>query len=232
MESKYETPGFQTRRELKKREKSNFVELVHEIFVNLGDPTNDLASMLVTPVQRIPRYVLMLKDLLKHTSPQHPDYNNLLKAVKIMTDTTVLVDRKADDAKSSQKVLEVADLILDSPVSIVQPNRKWVKDGPVNLVVSVNDIPIVHELNLFKENAFCEESGEYEIKSKISALGLYPGVYKINVFFADNFLKQKFDSIMSACSFEIILDQKRDYYYQTGSAIYKEQNTSWEIKKI
>jgi hypothetical protein len=69
-------------RELRKRDKK-FVELVHEVFVNLGDPTNDLASMLVTPVQRIPRYVMMLKDLLKHTSTQHPDYNNLLKAVKV-----------------------------------------------------------------------------------------------------------------------------------------------------
>ena len=150
-------------RELKKRDKSNFGELVHEVFVNLGDPTNDLASMLVTPVQRIPRYVMMLKDLLKHTSTQHPDYNNLLKAVKIMTDTTVLVDRKADDAKvrkkrrggkrfplftskstntvqSSQKVLEVADLIVEAPVAIVQPNRKWVKDGPVGLVVGLSDI--------------------------------------------------------------------------------------------
>jgi hypothetical protein len=82
--------------------------MVQEVFVNLGDPTNDLASMLVTPVQRIPRYVMMLKDLLKNTSPQHPDYNNLLRAVKIMTDTTVLVDRKAEDAKNAQKVLEVA----------------------------------------------------------------------------------------------------------------------------
>jgi hypothetical protein len=48
-------------RELRKRDKSRFAELVLEVFVNLGDPTNDLASMLVTPVQRIPRYVMMLK---------------------------------------------------------------------------------------------------------------------------------------------------------------------------
>ena len=127
-------------RDLKKRDKSHFTERVQEVFVNLGDPTNDLASMLVTPVQRIPRYVMMLKDLLKHTSTQHPDYANLLKAVKIMTDTTVLVDRKADDAKNAQKVLEVADSILDAPSSIVQPNRKWVKDGPVGLIVSPTDI--------------------------------------------------------------------------------------------
>ncbi len=127
-------------RELKKREKSRFAELVHEVFVNLGDPTNDLASMLVTPVQRIPRYLMLVKDLLKYTSPQHPDYNNLIRAVKIMTDTTILVDRKAEDAKNAQKVLEVADSIVESPLSIVQPNRKWVRDGAVGLVVGANDV--------------------------------------------------------------------------------------------
>lgn len=125
-------------RELRKKDK-RFGESVHEIFFNLGDPTNDLASMLVTPVQRIPRYVLMLKDLLKVTSPQHPDYNNLLKAVKIMTDTTVLVDRKADEAKNAQKVVECSDCIVEAPLAIVQPNRKWIRDGPLRLIVTTTE---------------------------------------------------------------------------------------------
>lgn len=77
---------------------------------------------------------------MKHTSTQHPDYNNLLRAVKIMTDTTILVDRKAEDAKNAQKVLEVADSIVEAPVSIVQPNRKWVRDGPVGLVISATEV--------------------------------------------------------------------------------------------
>jgi hypothetical protein len=40
------------------------------------------------------------------------------------TDTTVLVDKKAEDAKNAQRVLEVADSIIEAPVSIVQPNRR------------------------------------------------------------------------------------------------------------
>ena len=36
---------------------------------NLG-----LDSFLIMPVQRIPRYILLLKDLLKHTPPSHVDY--------------------------------------------------------------------------------------------------------------------------------------------------------------
>lgn len=34
-------------------------------------------SFLILPVQRIPRYVLLLQDLLKYTNATHQDFNNL-----------------------------------------------------------------------------------------------------------------------------------------------------------
>ncbi|XP_045598639.1 uncharacterized protein [Procambarus clarkii] len=37
----------------------------------------DLGAFLLTPVQRVPRYILLMKQLLKYTDPQHPDYQHL-----------------------------------------------------------------------------------------------------------------------------------------------------------
>ncbi|XP_069949902.1 uncharacterized protein [Cherax quadricarinatus] len=37
----------------------------------------DLGAFLLTPVQRVPRYILLMKQLLKYTEPQHPDYQHL-----------------------------------------------------------------------------------------------------------------------------------------------------------
>lgn len=37
-------------------------------------------AFLITPVQRIPRYKLLLQDFLKHTPDAHPDHPNLTKA--------------------------------------------------------------------------------------------------------------------------------------------------------
>lgn len=34
----------------------------------------DIESYLIKPVQRLPKYVLLYKDLLKHTDKNHPDY--------------------------------------------------------------------------------------------------------------------------------------------------------------
>jgi hypothetical protein len=39
----------------------------------------DLASFLIMPVQRIPRYNMLLTDMMRHTWEDHPDYNSLKK---------------------------------------------------------------------------------------------------------------------------------------------------------
>jgi len=41
----------------------------------------DFASFLIMPIQRIPRYVLLLQDLFKHTRKSHPDYVSLKKVL-------------------------------------------------------------------------------------------------------------------------------------------------------
>ncbi|KAI7850251.1 Dbl homology domain-containing protein [Circinella umbellata] len=44
-----------------------------------------LADYIIEPIQRIPRYCLLLKDLKRHSSPSDPDYNSLDRALKCMT---------------------------------------------------------------------------------------------------------------------------------------------------
>lgn len=43
-----------------------------------------LSDFLIQPVQRIPRYNLLLSDLLKRTESTHPDYANLQQALANM----------------------------------------------------------------------------------------------------------------------------------------------------
>ena len=43
-----------------------------------------LDSFLITPVQRIPRYLLLLQEILKKTPDTHPDHEGLKLAVKDM----------------------------------------------------------------------------------------------------------------------------------------------------
>jgi len=99
-------------------------------------------------------------------------------------------------------------------------------------ILNRDNIPLIHELILNNEKEFCQVKGTYKLISKISNLKLYQGLYKLNIYFADNFAKNKLDSVIEECNFEIINKNRRPYYWQGGSAVYKENNTEWKIIKI
>ena len=99
-------------------------------------------------------------------------------------------------------------------------------------ILNNDNISLVHELNLNSENEFCQEKGIFKLTSTIKKPKLYQGLYKLNVYFADNFTKSSIDTMMEKCNFEIINTNKRTYYWQNGTAQYKENDTNWEIMKI
>ena len=52
-----------------------------------------IASLLITPIQRIPRYLLLLKDLTAHTDRSVEEYNNLEKAGALLSEIATEVNQ-------------------------------------------------------------------------------------------------------------------------------------------
>ncbi|QQP38727.1 RhoGEF4, partial [Caligus rogercresseyi] len=71
-----------------------------------------LNSLLITPIQRIPRYKLLLEDLLKNTSPNHPDRTDLTKALLEIEGT-----------------LDIQKSLLRGLPKILKPGRTLLKTG-------------------------------------------------------------------------------------------------------
>ena len=59
---------------------SNFSAFTAECMANPRCRGQSLDSFLIMPIQRIPRYLLLLAELKKHTPLDHPDYAHLGKA--------------------------------------------------------------------------------------------------------------------------------------------------------
>ncbi|XP_062508378.1 uncharacterized protein LOC134184648 isoform X2 [Corticium candelabrum] len=77
--------GYTSALEIQRRLKHNgkFTSFITEAEANSG---HILSALLIIPIQRIPRYELLLKELLKHTDKDHPDYGDLTLALtKIQT---------------------------------------------------------------------------------------------------------------------------------------------------
>ncbi|XP_049849751.1 guanine exchange factor for Rac 30-like [Schistocerca gregaria] len=91
----------------------------------------ELSSYLIMPIQRIPRYVLLLSDLFKNTPENHPDYPNLMNAQKKMENVARYVNQKKREAEN---LLGVATILrhltdLENANEFNQPHRRYVRFG-------------------------------------------------------------------------------------------------------
>eukprot|EP01080_Neovahlkampfia_damariscottae_P011631 gene11631-4872_t len=75
----------------------------------------------IMPVQRLPRYELLLMELQKNTSVDHQDYSYLSKALDIIGDLAKFCDSKKAEADRLEKVSIVAEEFND--INLVQPSR-------------------------------------------------------------------------------------------------------------
>ena len=77
-------------------------------------------------VQRVPRYRLLLKELLSHTPEEHADRRALEKALGIVEQAATHINEGIRRRENMEKILEVQQ---DEGVSLVQPSRVFMKEG-------------------------------------------------------------------------------------------------------
>ncbi len=99
-------------------------------------------------------------------------------------------------------------------------------------IINSEGIPITHILNLYEENAFCDEKGVYRLRSIIPFVHLYPGTYSFIAHFSDRISRYKYETIENIVPFEVrVFDEIRDYYWGPRNAVYVE-DTIWDVTKI
>lgn len=118
---------------IKKREFEAFINSCYEHQVCQAGL--NLPAYLISVVQRIPRYLLLLQDLLKRTPENHPDHGNLSKAYSKMEHLAVYINNQkqtADGMKAMEqlrlrveglKALEGRALIKEADV-VVNGSKK------------------------------------------------------------------------------------------------------------
>ena len=92
-----------------------------------------LESLLITPVQRVPRYSMLLASLLKHTPPGHLDQRELERALQTTKDTARFINIAIREGQSMSKLLQLQDLFASSSslqlLTTQAPRRRLVFHG-------------------------------------------------------------------------------------------------------
>ncbi|CAH1785476.1 unnamed protein product [Owenia fusiformis] len=89
-----------------------------------------LNALLITPVQRIPRYKLMLEDLLKFTPQDSEDYPAIKDAAGEMQKVALHINEHVRQHENFQKMLAIQrNLAGEAAPKILAPGRVFLKEG-------------------------------------------------------------------------------------------------------
>ena len=86
------------------------------------------------PVQRIPRYKLLLEDLLKKTPESHPDYLNLKKAHNVIDNVATFVNETIRQHEMFITMLEIQRFLTGFDEAVLIPGRTFIKRGRMKKV--------------------------------------------------------------------------------------------------
>ncbi|RKP06657.1 hypothetical protein THASP1DRAFT_31529 [Thamnocephalis sphaerospora] len=89
----------------------------------------NIQGYLVMPVQRIPRYRLLLQELFDHTPRSHPDYQCLKAALEEISKRADEINERKRDHEQSALVLSLQRRIKGSEkLPLLQPHRRFVRE--------------------------------------------------------------------------------------------------------
>lgn len=104
----------------------------------------ELQNFLITPIQRIPRYVLLLQDLLRNTEKSEKDHDMLVQAVKKVQVVADYVNEKKREAENLHAVYEIANHIVgynkEQLGELALPSRHYVRQGLLGVVEDISGI--------------------------------------------------------------------------------------------
>ena len=85
-------------------------------------------SYLIMPIQRIPRYVLLLKDLLKNVPPLSQDADNLLECYHTILDVAAWINKKKQNEEEREKYQIVMNCITEF-IDLNKSCRRFILSG-------------------------------------------------------------------------------------------------------
>ncbi|XP_011865330.1 PREDICTED: FYVE, RhoGEF and PH domain-containing protein 2-like [Vollenhovia emeryi] len=89
-----------------------------------------LASLLITPVQRVPRYQLLVKQVLQHTPYDHREHRHLQACLVEIEKSAKHINTLIAQNEETQKLLNLQKCIVTS-INLVKPGRILIKQGPL-----------------------------------------------------------------------------------------------------
>eukprot|EP00485_Elphidium_margaritaceum_P009219 CAMPEP_0202691274 /NCGR_PEP_ID=MMETSP1385-20130828/6035_1 /ASSEMBLY_ACC=CAM_ASM_000861 /TAXON_ID=933848 /ORGANISM="Elphidium margaritaceum" /LENGTH=439 /DNA_ID=CAMNT_0049346651 /DNA_START=89 /DNA_END=1408 /DNA_ORIENTATION=+ len=185
-------------------EKQSFVNLCMEIRDETKGKT--LQSLLILPIQRLPRYKMCLTEILKNTENNHPDMTDLRRALEAVEETTTLINERMKEHTARQQVREIESRFSVRP-SLLKPHRKFIREG---LMKKVDKTGKSREYMFFLFNdMLCYASGENKTLKMHQEILIDEAFYVTDVPHHDQYNDCAFEFYSSVKSFIVYCNESR-----------------------
>ena len=108
----------------------------------------DLSSLLIKPVQRLPKYVLLFKDLMKNTEEIHPDYQDISSCLQRFQEINLENNSKMNFYIKKRKVIELdskfgKEIKKELNIEIVDPQREFLEEEALHIILDNMPKPVI-----------------------------------------------------------------------------------------
>lgn len=96
-----------------------------------------LDSLLIKPIQKFPKYKMLIQRLVKHTDPGHPDRGLLIEAETRIHECLIKInytEKEMQLFEEQQQILRELEVIIEGLVNLVCTDRVYLRNDQVTMV--------------------------------------------------------------------------------------------------
>jgi len=100
-----------------------------------------ISDYLIKPFQRVLKYPLLLREVIRHTDESHPDYANLTAALAEVNKQVAELNENKAKADNLAKMLDINSRVSGLPrgFQLVHPQRQFIRSGDVRKISGNRD---------------------------------------------------------------------------------------------
>lgn len=118
---------------IKDYEKSNenFKKFLQSNMEDVDCQLRGIQDFLIMPIQRVPRYVLLLQQLKGKTEQSHPDYSNITSALTTLESIATYINNQKKDYDNKEKVALIQQRMNPKTMPLMKEGRYQIMEGIV-----------------------------------------------------------------------------------------------------
>ncbi|XP_072291736.1 FYVE, RhoGEF and PH domain-containing protein 4a isoform X2 [Eucyclogobius newberryi] len=200
-----------------------------------------LQHHMLEPVQRIPRYEMLLKDYLKKLPPDDPDRRDAEKSLEIIATAATHSNSAIRKSENLKKLMEIYEMLGDEE-DIVNPSNEFIKEGNILKLAARNTSAMERYLFLFNNMLlycvpkFSLGGPKYTVRTRIGIDGMqvtetsndeYPHTFQ--VLGKERALELQASSEQDKASWIKALRETMDIFQQKNETF---KNASKEVEEV